>query len=99
MRLHFQEIPWNMYPVLGYAVVIKAVLLALIVGSLLATLLVLFVPCYVLVAALFPGSRTPEKPGLGREIRERTFAVAPRCSWGSGVRGSVCVYSGCLRGG
>jgi len=55
MRLHFQEKPWDVYVAVGYAVVMAAVLLALNVGNILAILLVLFVPGYVLVAALFPG--------------------------------------------
>src|SRR6266571_7367395 len=41
-----------------------AVLLVLNVGNLLAILLVLFVPGYVLVAALFPGGILPEKPEI-----------------------------------
>src|SRR2546425_11716956 len=43
----------------GSAVVIAAVLLGVDVGNLLAILLVLFVPGYVLVAAIFPGSLAP----------------------------------------
>ncbi len=61
MRLHFQEKPWDLYAAIGYAVVMSVALLGLNVGNLLAVLLVLFVPGYVLVAALFPGSFTPEK--------------------------------------
>jgi uncharacterized membrane protein len=54
VRLHFQEKPWDLYAAMGYTLVMSAVLLALKVGNLLAILLVLFVPGYVLVAALFP---------------------------------------------
>ena len=54
MRLHFQEKPSDLYVNVGYTVVIAAVLLALNVGNVLAILLVLFTPGYVLVAALFP---------------------------------------------
>lgn len=64
MRLHFQEKPWDLYVSVGYTAVMAAGLLALSVGNLLAILLVLFVPGYVLVAALFPGSLTPEKPEI-----------------------------------
>src|SRR5438445_7969896 len=53
MRLHFQEKPWDLYAAVSYTVVMAAVLLALNVGNLLAILLVLFVPGYVLVAVLF----------------------------------------------
>ena len=64
MRLQFQEKPWDLYGAVGYTGVMAVVLLALNVGNLLAILLVLFVPGYVLVAALFPGSLTPEKPEI-----------------------------------
>ena len=64
MRLHFQEKPWDVYVAVAYTLVMAAVLLALNVGNLLAILLVLFIPGYVLVAALFPGSLTPEKPEI-----------------------------------
>lgn len=53
VRLHFQETPWDLRFAVGYTLVMTAVLLAL-GGNLLAILLVLFVPGYVLVAALFP---------------------------------------------
>ena len=53
VRLHFQETPWDLRLAVGYTLVMTAVLLAL-GGNLLAILLVLFVPGYVLVAALFP---------------------------------------------
>src|SRR5438445_1235429 len=61
MRLHFREKPLDLCGAVGYTVVMAVVLLALNVGNLLAIFLVLFVPGYVLVAALFPGSLTPEK--------------------------------------
>jgi len=64
VRLHFQEKPWDVYVAVAYTLVMAAVLLALNVGNLLAILLVLFIPGYVLVAALFPGSLTPEKPEI-----------------------------------
>jgi len=54
VRLHFQEKPWDLYATVGYTVVMAAVLLVLDVGSVLAILLLLFVPGYVLVASLFP---------------------------------------------
>ncbi|MFQ5803985.1 MAG: DUF1616 domain-containing protein, partial [Candidatus Methylomirabilales bacterium] len=55
MRLHFQERPWDLYLVLGYVAAMAAFILATGQGLLIAILLVLFVPGYVLVAALFPG--------------------------------------------
>jgi len=54
VRLHFQEKPGDLYAVVGYTVVMAAILLVLNVGNLVALLLVLFVPGYVLLAALFP---------------------------------------------
>lgn len=54
MRLRFQETPWDLYAVLGYAMAITAVLVARGVGDLVAIFLVIFVPGYVLTAALFP---------------------------------------------
>jgi len=57
VRLHFQERPWDLYVAVGYTAVMAAVLLAAGVGNLLAILLVLFVPGYVLVAALFPSGK------------------------------------------
>jgi uncharacterized membrane protein len=57
VRLHFQEKPWDLYAAMGYTLGIVAILASLNVGNFFAILLVLFVPGYVLVAALFP-SRT-----------------------------------------
>ena len=64
MRLHFQKKPWDVYAAVGYTLVLATVLLALDVGNLLAILLVLFVPGYVIMAALFPGSLTAQKPEI-----------------------------------
>jgi uncharacterized membrane protein len=54
MRLHFQEKPWDLVVAVGYSVVMAADLLLLGVHDLFAVPLVLFLPGYVLVAALFP---------------------------------------------
>ncbi len=64
MRLHFQEKPWDLTVAVGYTAVMTAALLALGIGDILAILLVLFVPGYVLVAALFPGSNAEGKPEI-----------------------------------
>ncbi len=99
MRLHLQGASWDLDLALRCAVVIATVLLARNVGNLLLTPIALFVPGYILVAALFPSSLTPKKPDLRGELMERSSAMASRYSWNSGVRGSVCVHDGCLRGG
>lgn len=99
VRLHFQETSWDRYLALGYSAVIATALLALNVGNLLMIPLVLFVPGYVLVAALLTGSLVPEKRDLGREIGEGTLAMVPRYSWGSGARDIVALYDGFLPGG
>ena len=54
MRLHFREKPWDLVTAVGYTLVMTTALLVLGEGNLLAILLVLFVPGYVFVAALFP---------------------------------------------
>ncbi len=54
MRLHFQERPWDLYVTEAYTAGMAALLLIRNVGLLPAILLVLFVPGYALVAALFP---------------------------------------------
>jgi uncharacterized membrane protein len=64
MRLHFQEKPWDLYLVVSYTIAVAAVLLTLGRGDLLAVLLVLFIPGYVLAAALFPGSVAAGKPDI-----------------------------------
>ena len=54
MRIHFQAVPWDLYAAVAYVVAASAALLALGTGSLLGDLLVLFVPGYLLTAALLP---------------------------------------------
>src|SRR3989449_10926644 len=54
VRIHFQERPWDLVVAIGYTLVMASVLLLSDIGNLLAILLVLFLPGYVLVAALFP---------------------------------------------
>jgi len=56
IRLHFQEKPRDLYAACGYTLIMSLVLLAFGEGSILAMLLVLFVPGYMLVATLFPGN-------------------------------------------
>ena len=57
LRLQFQGQPWDLFLAIGYSVAFSSALLALGAGSLIAILLVLIVPGYVLVAALFPTGR------------------------------------------
>ena len=64
MRLHFRDKPWDLYGAVGYTAVMATALLILNFGTLLAILLVLFAPGYVLVAALFPGSLKPLEPDI-----------------------------------
>ncbi len=64
MRLHFQEKPWDLIVAVGYTAIMAAVLLLLGIGDILAILLVLFVPGYVLVAALFPGATAEGNPEI-----------------------------------
>lgn len=54
MRIQFQKTAWDLYVVIGYTLVLTGVLLVLGVGNVLAIVMVLFFPGYVLVAALFP---------------------------------------------
>jgi len=61
VRFHFQERPLDLFAALGYAVAVAVALLLLGTGNFIATILVLFVPGYVVVAALFPGSRPTGK--------------------------------------
>ncbi len=51
----------DLYAGAGHTFVMAVVFLAFGESDLLAILLVLFVPGYVLVAALFPGGLSPEK--------------------------------------
>ncbi len=64
MRVHFQEKPWDLIAAVAYTLVLAATLLILNVGNILAILFMFFFPGYVLVAALFPGSRSGMKPDL-----------------------------------
>ena len=57
MRIHLQERPWDLVVAIGYTLVMASVLLLSDIGNLLAIILVLFLPGYVLVAALFPSNR------------------------------------------
>ncbi len=57
MRLHFQERPWDLFFALGYVAAMAAFILATGQGLLVAILLVLFIPGYALVAALFPDNK------------------------------------------
>jgi len=64
MRLHFQRTPWDLFIGLAYAVLVAGVLLGSGGGNWIAILLVLFVPGYMIVSALFPGKR--DLDGIGR---------------------------------
>lgn len=57
MRIHFQKRPWDLHIALGYTLVLAATLLLTGVGTLVGVMLILVLPGYVAVAALFPGSR------------------------------------------
>jgi len=57
VRIHFQQRPWDLYILIGYTLGMSFVLLVAEVGNFAAILLVLFVPGYAIVAALFPGKR------------------------------------------
>src|SRR2546427_4718295 len=63
---------------MGYTVATSGVVLALNVGNLAAILLVLFIPGYVLVAALFPGTiaRVPEIDWVERIALSLGLSVA-----------------------
>ena len=54
MRIRFQSVPWDLYGLVIYAVVVSAVLLATGWGNLLGALLTVFVPGYLAAAALLP---------------------------------------------
>jgi len=56
MKLHFQETPWDLYVVVAYAVAVTAVLVVLKNGTFISLFLILFVPGYVLMAALVPSN-------------------------------------------
>ncbi len=54
MKLHFQERPWDLYLSEGYVAAMAALVLATGQSLVVAILMVLFIPGYTLVAALFP---------------------------------------------
>jgi uncharacterized membrane protein len=56
MRMHFQERPWDLFLALGYVTAMAALILATGQGLLVAILMILLIPGYLLVAALFPGN-------------------------------------------
>src|SRR2546423_12673854 len=64
MRIHFRETPWDLYMSVAFTIIMGAILLAFNVGNFLALLLVLFMPGYVLVAALFPISVSRTSAGI-----------------------------------
>ena len=57
MKIQFQYRPWDLHACAGYTLVVASALITLNVGNFAAILLVLFVPGYALVAALFPGDK------------------------------------------
>jgi len=79
VRLRFQERPWDLILTLLYAIAASGVILSFGQGVLWAILLVLFVPGYVVVAALFPGrglsSRLRDLAERGERLLEAARAV------------------------
>ena len=57
MKIDFQNRPWDLHFCSGYTLFVVVVVITLGVGNLAALLLVLFIPGYALVAALFPGNK------------------------------------------
>jgi len=57
LQLHFQKRPWDLYLVGAYAICVAIALSAVGAGFVLASILFLFVPGYVLVAFLFPSGK------------------------------------------
>src|SRR5437867_1086635 len=55
LLLRFQRRPWDLYMSFAYTFLMSSILIGTGGGNLFAVILVLFVPGYVLVAALFPG--------------------------------------------
>lgn len=54
LQIRFQERPWDLLLAVGYTLILSAVLAALDTGTVLAIVLIAFVPGYVLVALLYP---------------------------------------------
>ncbi len=84
MRLRFQKRPWDLLLTLSYAIAGSLVILSMGEGALWAILLVLFVPGYVVVAALFPGRgltarlRHLAERGEGLLEAARSLGVEPK---------------------
>ena len=57
VRLHFQERPWDLFFIVGFAVLVSVILFVLGVGNPLGLSLMLFAPGYLLVAVLFPSKK------------------------------------------
>ena len=57
MRLRFQEKPWDLAAAVGYTFVVTTGLLVFGEGGILAIILVLFAPGYMLMAVLFPKNK------------------------------------------
>jgi len=57
VRIHFQEIPWDLHLCFLYTISAAGLLVIVEMGNLAAILLILFVPGYVLMAALFPRAK------------------------------------------
>jgi len=55
LLLRFQRRPWDLYVSFAYTFLMSSILIGTGGGNLFAVVLILFVPGYVLVAALFPG--------------------------------------------
>ena len=77
LRIHFRARPWDLYGTIGYTFVTAALLVPTNTGSLFGIMIVFFVPGYVSVAALFPGSKEIdwfERVGLSFGV---SLAVVP----------------------
>jgi len=57
LKVQFQDRPWDLHVCAGYTLVVASTLIILNVGNFTAILLVVFVPGYALVAALFPSDK------------------------------------------
>src|SRR2546430_10202404 len=57
MHINFQERPWDLFGVMGYAITVGVLVLVLGAGTFVAILLVLFVPGYISSASIFPDAK------------------------------------------